>query len=327
MSSLTALLPLRGIYLQVVLLEMFMNGLYTAVFIATMYSMVFRKIKINLPLCFAIVAMYVFSTVHAASRWVLVKNAFIDHGDTPESTLTYLLINPLWLVVVPGVMFPANTLVADCVLIWRCWVVWNRNWKIVIIPILCTISGAVLGFLTIATEAQFILHPNRNREMFADFATPYFILSLVTTLTATLLIVFRILTMTEGRARGYGRVIEIVVESAALYCIVLIIFLPFLIRGSDNDGYPQAILVQMTGIGPTLIVARVSFGLARPDHNWNGTSNLNSSILIRSHDPSRTQVELASRNPGATTVSSEWKAKPGWASSAGDWENITVEAI
>ncbi|KAJ7118120.1 hypothetical protein C8R44DRAFT_549363, partial [Mycena epipterygia] len=215
-----------------------------------------------------IIAMYVFSTVHAASRWVLVKNAFIDHGDTAESTLTYLLVNPLWLVVVPGVMFPANTLVADCVLIWRCWVVWNRNWKIVIIPTLCAISGAVLGFLTIATEAQFILHPDLNRETFADFATPYFILSLVTTLIATLLIILRILTMTDGRARGYGRVIEIIVESAGLYCAVLIIFIPFLIRASANDGYPQAVLAQVTGLAPTLIIARVSFGLARPESTW-----------------------------------------------------------
>ncbi|KAJ7087079.1 hypothetical protein C8R44DRAFT_893246 [Mycena epipterygia] len=302
MSSLAALLPLRGIFLQTALLEMFMNGLYTGVFIATIYSMTFRKklSEINIPLCLAIVAMYVFSTVHAASRWVLVNTAFIDHGDTPESTLAFLAVEPLWLVVVPGVMFPANTLIADSILIWRCWVVWNRNFKIVIIPILCTIAGAVLGFLSIATEAQFILHPNLNRETFADFATPYFILSLVTTLTATLLIILRILTMTEGRGRGYSRVIEIIVESAALYCIVLIIFLPFLIRGSDNDGYPQVILAQVTGMAPTLIVARVSFGLARAESTWKGPSSLNSSTFTRSYVPYSTRINLP-RMPGSNS--------------------------
>ncbi|KAJ7696935.1 hypothetical protein B0H17DRAFT_1197677 [Mycena rosella] len=306
MSSLTALLPIRGIYLQMTLLELFMNGLYTGVFIATIYSFVFRKgaERISLPICMAFVAMYTFSTVHAASRWVMIKNAFIDNGDTPESTLAYLLENPVWLVIIPGIAFPANTLVADCVLIWRCWTVWNQNLKVIIIPTLCTIVGAAFGFLSVAKEVQFILHPNLDRNAFRTFATVWFIMSLATTLVATLFIVFRILTMTEGRLRGYGRVIEIVVESAALYCVVLIIFLPFLIRGSTEDGYPEAILVQVTGLAPTLIIARVSFGLARPDTTWKGYSGL--SILSRSYIPSGARIELSSHIlPSALVLESQ----------------------
>ncbi|KAJ7493791.1 hypothetical protein FB451DRAFT_1491196 [Mycena latifolia] len=301
MSSLAALLPLRGIYLQITLLELFMNGLYTGVFFATMYSMVFKKRiegkGMNIPICLAVVAMYIFSTVHAASRWVMIKNAFIDNGDTPEQTLVYLFENPVWLVVLAGVPFVANTLVADTVLIWRCWTVWNRNFKIIIVPLLLTIAGAVLGFLSVATEVRFILHPEFDRDQFADYATPWSIMSLTTTLSATLLIILRIATMTEGRLRGYTRVIEIVVESAALYCVVLIVYLPFLVRGLATDGYPEAILVQVTGMAPTLIIARVSFGLARPDHTWQASSSFMRSV------PSDTRVALSSRDPPSISVS------------------------
>ncbi|KAJ7141704.1 hypothetical protein C8R43DRAFT_1071603 [Mycena crocata] len=235
--------------------------------------------------------MYIFSSLHMASRWVMIKNAFVDNGDSPEATLEYLLENPLWLVILPGVVFPANTLVADCVLIWRCWIVWNRNFKIVIIPIVSTIAGAILGFLSVASEVHFILHPDIDRNSFADFATPWFGLSLATTLTATLLIIFRIITMSEGRGRGYGRVIEIVVESAALYCVILIIFLPFLVRGLTVAGYPEAILVQVTGMAPTLIVARVSLGLARPNDTWRAASKFSSSVSTWA--PSSTRINLS----------------------------------
>ncbi|KAJ7478083.1 hypothetical protein FB451DRAFT_1556914 [Mycena latifolia] len=291
MSSLSAFLPLRKIQLQTALLEMFMNGLYTCLFIATMYSMTFRKKlhRFNIPLFLAVIAMYTFSTVYAALHWVLVKNAFIDNGDTAESTLTYLLAPPLWLVVVPGVLFPANMLVADCVLIWRCWIVWDRRFKVVLIPILCTIAGTVFGFLSVVGEAESILHPDLQVE-WSGFELLWFILSLVTTLSATLLIIIRILMMTDRRASGYGRVIEIIIESAALYCVI--ITLPFTLRNNANVGYPEVILGQVTGIGPTLIVARVSFGLAQPDDAWKGRSNPNSTIRFRMQSHPSTHVNL-----------------------------------
>jgi hypothetical protein len=115
--------------------------------------------KGNLGLFIALIAMYILSTVHVACRWVLVKNAFIDHADTPTTTIVYLVQSPLWLTLLAAVSFTTNTLISDFVLvmishtprsdqliirqqIWRCWTIWNRNWRIVILPVLCTLVGA-----------------------------------------------------------------------------------------------------------------------------------------------------------------------------------------
>jgi hypothetical protein len=105
--------------------------------------------------------MYILSTIHVATRWFLVKTGFIDHGDSPATTITYLLVNPLWLATLPGIALTTNTIIADCTLvsllcrfvtntqccasvvqIWRCWLVWNCDFKIIVLPVLCTISGA-----------------------------------------------------------------------------------------------------------------------------------------------------------------------------------------
>ncbi|KAJ7445651.1 hypothetical protein FB451DRAFT_1292718 [Mycena latifolia] len=262
--------------------------------------------KRNLGLLLALVAMYTLATIHAACRWLLVKNAFIDHGDTSTTTLLYLIQPPLWLAVLPAISLTTNTLISDCVLIWRCWTVWNRNWFIVILPICCTLAGAGLGYRSIAEQAAYIINPKLDRNAFVDFATPYFSLSLVTTCLATILITFRIISMTEPaarKARGYGRIIEIVVESAILYSVSLIVFLPFLVKGSFDDGYPQAVVAQMTGIAPTLIVARVSFGLARPDETWQvPTSSLGFIGSMRSELPSTHRSELPSTNTALSRV-------------------------
>jgi hypothetical protein len=113
----------------------------------------------------------------------------------------------------------------------------------------------------------------------------------LTTSLATIFIVLRIITMTDPTVRKagrYRRAIEILVESAVLYSVVLIVLLPFLVQKSSfNNGYPHAFVAQLTviphsastviilpymmqGICPTLMVARVSFGHARPDETWQG---------------------------------------------------------
>ncbi|KAJ7604688.1 hypothetical protein DFH06DRAFT_274960 [Mycena polygramma] len=250
----------------------------------------------SLCLFLALIAMYALSTIHVACRWIVVKNAFIDHAETPSSTSIYLLQSPLWLTVLGATVFSVNTLLADCVLIWRCWVVWNHDWRIVLLPLLCTVAGAGLGFRSIAEQAAYVMNPNLDRDSFIDFATPYFALSLATTALATIFIIVRILTVTAPAtrmSRGYGRVIEIVVESALLYSTTLIIFLPFLVRASNDDGYPQGVLAQMTGMAPTFIVARVSLGFARPDETWQTTVSLNLSFGGRSSDPELPSTRVA----------------------------------
>jgi hypothetical protein len=61
--------------------------------------------------------MYILSTVHVACRWVLIKNAFIDHADSRETTVIYLVQSPLWLTVLAAVVFTVNTLVSDSILV------------------------------------------------------------------------------------------------------------------------------------------------------------------------------------------------------------------
>ncbi|KAF8149208.1 hypothetical protein K438DRAFT_1625204, partial [Mycena galopus ATCC 62051] len=159
--------------------------------------------------------------------------------------------------------------------IWRCWTIWDRNWWIVAIPLGCTIAGAGLGFKTIQQEAAFLLNTTLDLGKFVDYETPYFALSLVTTCIATVLIIIRIITLsdeTTRKSRGYSRVIEILVESALLYSVPMAIFLPLLVRDGPNAGYAQAVVQGVTGLAPTLIVARVTFGLARPAETWQKTT-------------------------------------------------------
>jgi len=104
--------------------------------------------------------------------------------------------------------------------------------------------------------AIFQIHPlnltSEARHKFARFAAVYFSLSLASTVISTFLIVYRIITIsreTNFASQGsYRKVIEIIIESAALYSLILIIYLPFLLSPAFNsgyNGYAQAILTSI----------------------------------------------------------------------------------
>jgi hypothetical protein len=103
-------------------------------------------------------------------------------------------------------------------------------------------------------SAAFQIDPNSNLSTddfnkFAKFSAVYFGLSLGSTTISTGLIVYRIVAVARDTGfhleSSYRKVLEIIVESAFLYSIMLIIYVPFLVRDDFSDAYPQAVLTSM----------------------------------------------------------------------------------
>ncbi|KAJ7308670.1 hypothetical protein DFH08DRAFT_719612 [Mycena albidolilacea] len=226
----------------------------------------------------AILAMYAISAVHSAAAWVLVKNLVGVNGQSLEALVLHLFSNPL--VEAAGIALPVNTFLADCILVWRCWAVWNRKTKIIFFPAICAVAGGgmLLGFLTVGLELQMIRFSVTVLEKtLVALGTAYFVLTLVSQLSATLLIIYRIFSVTRGQTRRYSHVVEMVVESAAPNCLLLIIVLPFFVGSASlatSSSSVQTILIHSAGIGPTLIAARVAFGMARSDDEWSSGNTL-----------------------------------------------------
>ncbi|KAJ6596422.1 hypothetical protein DFH09DRAFT_130892 [Mycena vulgaris] len=236
------------------------------------------------PLLFAVViAMFALSTIQLGLNWHRIRTAFITNGDTPPDTVKSLLGQP---VVVGATMLVLNNLLADCILIHRVYTIWNRDWRVIVLPILTCLASAAFGFVAVDESVHY---SSTSFSTFQKISTTNFSLTLATTLMATLLVVFRIIWVTRGNSKlgfpGYRAVIEVVVESAFLYSATLAIYIALLFNSGDetnnNDGYGQAILTEMTGIAPTLIVARVSFGLSRPSSSWQRSTNGGSSGISR----------------------------------------------
>lgn len=63
-----------------------------------------------------IVVMFVLSTIHNATYWAYVRHAFIERGETSQSTADALDEYPDWFTGITSVS-DGNAVLADCVIV------------------------------------------------------------------------------------------------------------------------------------------------------------------------------------------------------------------
>ncbi|KAJ3574898.1 hypothetical protein NP233_g1460 [Leucocoprinus birnbaumii] len=270
-------------------METFGDGIYSAIFWFTLYMLVFRRREkgVRLPISAFVVTipLYMLAMIHLGIHWWLARLTFVVHAETSTESLLTFLNQPQWCNALSVVTFSLMSLIADFVMVWRCWVIWDRNWKAAVVPftmMLVAVAFCIMSAIFQIDPASGL--PTSESNKFAKFSAVYFGLSLGSTVISTSLIVYRIVAVARDTGfhleKPYRKVLEIIVESAVLYSISQIIFLPLLVRDDFSDAYPQAVLICMTGITPTLISSRVSLGVSRDYSTSNRTTTAHTSMFI-----------------------------------------------
>ncbi|KAG6850449.1 hypothetical protein H0H93_013321 [Arthromyces matolae] len=208
-----------------------------------------------------ITILFILATADLGAYWAYVRRAFIAHGDTAETIAAALNEYPMWFTAMLS-FGDANAALADCVIIWRTWVIWGRNWKIIVAPIITTML--TIAFSIIATY-QTVTNTTFG-VLGVDYATALYSTTLATTIICTGAIVYRVVSI--GGFRSYSAILEILIESAMLYCIAtLFALIAYIVDGPASE-YSSAFWTACTGIAPTLVVARVAAGQAAPKKKW-----------------------------------------------------------
>ncbi|PBK74957.1 hypothetical protein ARMSODRAFT_1055789 [Armillaria solidipes] len=169
-------------------------------------------------------------------------------------------------VWVKGVTASASTILADLYIIWCCWMVWGQRWVVVLLPILSLICVIVVKVIEI--YHSYFKAPDEV------FLTLYVSFILTTTLWCTILIIYRILTVTGvkhgagSQLKAYRRCIKVLVESSALYSISLIVYLAFAIYGGIEIMYLDPIAGIAKGMAPTILIGRAAAGHTHPNDDY-----------------------------------------------------------
>ncbi|KAK0185445.1 hypothetical protein F5146DRAFT_1143899 [Armillaria mellea] len=248
------------------ILESLLQGMYTLIVAVTLWTTFSTPKKSgNSFLLTVVITLYVLTTVAFGVDWAYDRRAFIQNGENFLTVFNALqAISPWWRVsqLVVGISGGLSTFIVDITIIWRCWVFWGRRWLIVFIPGLCAIAGTVAKSLQIRSTFINTTSDIGNTAGFAaqiNWALIYLSLTLATTLLCTLLIVYRIVRLASG-VSSYGKIVEIVIESSAIYSLTLIVYLALVARNLESAYYADIIMAYIKVIAPTLLIARVAAG-------------------------------------------------------------------
>ncbi|SJL15561.1 uncharacterized protein ARMOST_19062 [Armillaria ostoyae] len=214
-------------------------------------------------------------------NWASACHAFIQYGDNYYSVFSALMDKSPWWrasALINGITGGISTLLVDVTIIWRCWVLWNCQWKIVLLPIICAIATTIMKIMQILSNFTYSTDDISKTAVFQqniDWLLIYALLMLVTNLICTILMVYQIIHFAQ-RLFLFRSIISALIESSAIYTLVLIMYLALVGKNTMAAYYADVLAAYIRNIAPTLLVLHVA---ARPTSSSNDEESTDSTPL------------------------------------------------
>ncbi|KAJ7853343.1 hypothetical protein B0H14DRAFT_2758648 [Mycena olivaceomarginata] len=274
-------------------LETFNIGIFTTLFAVILRLILMKRMsnpnRLMLPILCLIWAL-------SLAHWIIdITRAVSAFLDTPAGALSYYedVGNPL--EAAKTAVYTTVTMTGDFFMIYRCFVVWNRKWFIVTLPIALWFSCGVTGY-----GATRILLVARGDGIFFQQLTPwitsFFAMSLALNIYCTGFIAYRILRTrmalhkgNSGNSRVYSALI-VFLESAAIYSTSLLVLLIVYVLNSNSQYILLDVTTSLIGITFSMILLRLviidltpeqeTFGSVRSAQPWGQNSHPLTSITV-----------------------------------------------
>ncbi|KAJ6483222.1 hypothetical protein C8R45DRAFT_1099509 [Mycena sanguinolenta] len=244
--------------------------IYVILFLFSLYTIVHRNANGRRFMLVMSSGMFLLATsgmlisVMSAAVNISITRAII-HGDSVGTEHLLRLYDNLQ--VAYAIRLTTNNLLTDSLFLYRCYVIWGSRRTVLIIPGLFVFATCLLGYLCTASDDF------NNSLLNLDPRVPY-IVGGATNVILMCLTAGRIWYKSQearhvdGNAfrTRYHTAIAMIVESGALYCVVLLIkliSLSFVLEsdaGAVFQGVCYGLVEQMINILPTFIFVRVGLG-------------------------------------------------------------------
>ncbi|TBU51881.1 hypothetical protein BD310DRAFT_890234 [Dichomitus squalens] len=248
-------------------------GVHVAVF-AVCARTLYRSTKIRrtrrhavlVPLFISL--LFAMGTVNLACNTRMTQLMFIDNRAFPGGpNAWFFAFYSLGTNTAGNASYVVANALADGVLLWRVYAVYNSIWA-VLFPLLVYLASTAMSILSVFQSSR----PTASlwTSTTVQFTVPYFSISIGLNILLTLLLVGRLLYFGYNTRRAIGSdhlapyvsIATMLIESAAPYAITGLIFIVTYARNSNVQNLILPVLSQVMCISPELIILRVATGSA-----------------------------------------------------------------
>lgn len=251
-------------------MESVFYGIYLVTFFSTMRVLLWKDgaVKpfkiINKPMVVAALFMLLFGTMDVGFGLRHNLDAFVYSvgKQTPAAQFAHI---SYWVNVMKFADYSAQTFIGDGILLYRCYIIYNRRWFVIVGPALMWIGTAVCSSFTIYIEARLDTGVLSQSQL-KPFITSTLVLTLATNVITTSLIVYRIWTVKRRTSKErtsigpYSRILRVLIECGAIYTTsIVILFVCYLANNNAILGVSDSV-VQIIGITFNLLILSVDRG-------------------------------------------------------------------
>ncbi|PPQ72129.1 hypothetical protein CVT26_006869 [Gymnopilus dilepis] len=253
------------------MLSSFLAGLYTLTYLYSLYAYLARQPKRGQGMAATLTALYLVYLWNFIVRWFYLNWQFVQNTNHTLFSPNWPTPYPQLFLILSLTSYSTLSLIADGLLIWRCFYAWDRSVLVITVPVCFWVLEIVL--LTIF-GSRGTLTPHESLILLAVTAASSFVVCL-TSLTASALIAHRVIYVVKASTRptrGLMHVVDIVVQSSALYSVVYLAYSISLVVEaatlSNGDAtsilaatvasYLESLVSAVAGLAPTIMVIRVN---------------------------------------------------------------------
>ncbi|KAF8879994.1 hypothetical protein CPB84DRAFT_1828334 [Gymnopilus junonius] len=289
--------------------EMLLWGLYTVVYVVTLYIYLQKKASQNRVVVGVISLSYILYVVQLVIHWNTTQDSIVNGSETRETLFIAMTFGPGWNLFVNDICTFLMAALADGLLIWRCFYVWDRSIRAILLPSFLLFCEIVVDLSTIIFQSVVHLDASLDQGYTINklLGASSFI-NLGATLSATLLISYRIYAVSKedlqkSSRKLFQQVLEILVQSATAYVIVTLGYsISVVISYTPSNAayvfaaqtYTYHFFIFIAGVAPAIMVAKAAV-LDDTDRDISAVSHISG---IRFH--------VWSTNPNATP--SKWES-------------------
>lgn len=272
-------IPLDAGTLMSTVLEGILYGFSILLFIGTIWSLTHKqRIRdINRPIAVVAILLCMLSTAHIIVDIVRVEYAFVSYRSTyPGGPSAFLADVSQQTYVLKHAFYVLQTLLADGVVIYRCYTVWQSIW-IIILPSMLWCSVAVTGVIGLYCAAQSGSDSGDiYAQVLANWVTAFFSLTIATNLLSSVLLVYRIWSIESNASTARATkgtmmpIVRVLVDTAILYSVVLFIALICFVCTNNGEVVVLDMIMPIVSIAFYMVLIRIA--IARKNRLYSGIS-------------------------------------------------------
>ncbi|KZV93875.1 hypothetical protein EXIGLDRAFT_716625 [Exidia glandulosa HHB12029] len=307
----------RVTFLTSTLIESVLYGIALVLMLQSIQSLLRKRRvhdRVNTPLVVVAPLIFFFESLHMFGVWARAFIGFVTFPEGPDASWALITTTEKTLTQVG--QLGAVTL-GDAMMVYRAWLVWERRTSVVVLPALTFIATVVSGIAFVTVQHRVNVHTSIFQATVTRWTESWLASSLCTTGICTGLIVFKLglvqyqlrdpsnpgslpstqTTAVSASTRGLtSRVMRIVVESAAMYSVVNLLYCVLYAAALNPEAWFSTMDAPVASISFSLIIIRAE-NISRGPTSRSTTSQGKSSWIFNRSKPTSTTPSHGSWPP------------------------------